>query len=111
MTLSKADQKLADEINAALDTNPRAVEKAMWYLASLQTDEELSQEATLKHNNVGFSSAHARFGAYCYGILGGGGQLYGKLLNDARKVAKRYARTQLLVRAKQRIAYMEARKK
>lgn len=111
MTLSKADQALVDQINHALDTNPRAVMKAIWILGSQQTPEELSQEATFKHNDVGFTAAHARFGAYCYGILGGGGQLYGKLLNDARKVAKRYARTQLLVRAKQRIAYMEARKK
>ena len=110
MTLSKADQRLVDEINAALDTNPRAVMKAMWYLGSLQTSEELSQEATLKHNNVGFSSAHARVGAYCYSILQRGGTLRGKLLNDARKVAKRYARTQLLDRAKQKIAHMEKQK-
>ena len=111
MTLSKADQKLVDDINYALDHNPRAVMKAVWYLGSLQTPEELSQEATLKHNNVGFSSAHARVGAYCYSILQGGGTLYGKLLNDARKVTKRYARTQLLDRAKQRIAYMEMKNK
>ena len=107
-SVRKADQPLVDAILKSLDTNNEAVEKAIRLLAERQTSEELAQEATLKHNNVGFSSAHARFGAYAYSVLKNGGHLKGKTLSVARHIAKRYARTQLLQIAKDKQARKEA---
>lgn len=107
-SVRKADQPLVDAILKSLDTNDEAVEKAIRLLAERQTSEELAQEATLKHNKVGFSSAHARFGAYAYGVLNSGGHLKGKTLSVARHIAKRYARTQLLQIAKDKQARKEA---
>lgn len=103
-SVRKADRPLVEQIIKSLDTNDRAVEKAMFLLGERQTQEELEQEATLKHNAVGFSSAHARFGALAYGIVKNGGHLRGKLLTVARHIAKRYARTQLLQIAKEKAA-------
>lgn len=108
-TVRKADQPIVDAILKSLEENDAAVEKAMLLLGRRQTPEELAQEATLKHNNVGFSSAHARFGALAYDIVSKGGHLKGKLLTVARHIAKRYARTQLLAIAKEKAAQKEAR--
>lgn len=108
-SVRKADQPLVDAILKSLDTNDAAVEKAIRILAERQTAEELAKEATLKHNLVGFSSAHARFGALAYDIVSKGGHLKGKLLTVARHIAKRYARTQLLAIAKEKAAQKEAR--
>lgn len=102
MRVRKADRELVDKIIKSLDTNPKAVERAMWLLAKRQTEEELELEATLKHNGVGFGAAHARFGAYVYGRLKAGQRLTGRTLNTARHIAKRYAATQLLEMAKAR---------
>lgn len=102
-SVRKADQKLVDEILKSLETNDRAVLRAMWLLAKRQTQDELAQEATLVHNGQGFSSAHARFGAFVYGRLKAGQTISQKTLNTARKITKQYARTQLLEMAKARL--------
>lgn len=103
-SVRKADRPLVDKIIHSLDTNNAAVERAMLLLGDRQTQEELANEATLKHNSIGFSSAHARFGAYVYGVLKNGGHLKGKTLTVARHIAKRYARTQLLQLAKDKLS-------
>lgn len=108
-SVRKADRTLVAQILNALETNDRAVERAMLLLGQRQTQDELEQEATLKHNAIGFSSAHARFGAYAYSVVRGGGRLKGNALAVARHIAKRYARTQLLQIAKEKIA-LEATK-
>lgn len=104
MTVRKADRPIVEAILKSLDDHPKAVERAMFLLGRRQTQEELSQEATLTHNNLGFSTVHARFGAYCYKILSNGGHLRGNTLATARHIAKKYANTQLLALAKERMA-------
>lgn len=98
--VKKADQPIVDSILKALDDNPRAVMKAIWIIGNNQTAEELAQEATLQHNGVGFTGTDARYGAYLYGQIVAGRSLSTKTLEGARKMAKKYARTQLLAAAK-----------
>lgn len=103
MSVRKADKPLVESILNSLETNDVAVEKAIFLLGQLQTDEELSQQATLKHNSVGFSTAHARFGAYAYGVILSGRHLSPKMMTQARYIVKQYARTQLLNIAKEKL--------
>lgn len=98
--IKKADQPIVDSILKALDENPRAVMKAIVIVGDNQTAEEMAQEATLQHNGVGFTGTDARFGTYLYGQIRSGRGLSPKMLESARKMAKKYARTQLLAAAK-----------
>lgn len=98
--VKKADQPIVDSILKALDENPRAVMKAIVILGRNQTEDELSQEATLQHNGIGFTGTDARYGTYLYHQIMAGKSLSQKSLTGARKLAKKYARTQLLAAAK-----------
>lgn len=98
--VTKADQPIVESIMKALDENPRAVMKAIVVLGRNQTEDELSQEATLQHNGIGFTGTDARYGTYLYHQILAGNSLSQKTLDGARKMAKKYARTQLLAAAK-----------
>jgi hypothetical protein len=98
--VKKADQPIVDSILTALDSNPRAVMKAIVILGRNQTEDELTQEATLQHNGLGFTGTDARYGTYLYHQILAGQSLSQKTLDGARKMAKKYARTQLLAAAK-----------
>lgn len=100
MAVKKADQPIVDSILKSLDENPRAVMKAIVILGRNQTEDELQQEATLQHNGVGFTGTDARYGTWLYGQIVAGKGLSAKMLEGARKMAKKYARTQLLAAAK-----------
>lgn len=99
MTVKKADQPIVDSILKALDENPKAVMRAIVIIGNNQTADELAQEATLQHNGVGFTGTDARYGTYLYGQIKSGRGLSAKMLEGARKMAKKYARTQLLASA------------
>lgn len=101
--MKKADQPIVDKIVKSLETNDRAVEKAILILGSYQTASEKESHAALVHNGQGFSRAHANFGMWAYNIIMSGGHLRGKALVKAREIALRYARTQLLDRAKEKL--------
>lgn len=100
MAVKKADQPIVDSILKALDENPRAVMRAIVVIGNNQTAEEMAQEATLQHNGVGFTGTDARYGTYLYGEIRSGRGLSAKMLEGARHMAKKYARTQLLASAK-----------
>lgn len=101
--MKKADQPIVDSIIKSLETNDRAVEKAILILGSYQTASEKECHAALVENGKGFSRAHANFGMWAYEILQSGGHLRGKAMTKARGIALRYARTQLLECAKQKM--------
>lgn len=97
--LKKADQPVVESILKALDENPQAVMRAIVIIGNNQTAEEMASEATLQHNGVGFTGTDARYGTYLYGQIKSGRGLSAKMLEGARKMAKKYARTQLLASA------------
>jgi len=77
---------------ALLDSNPRAVERAMVVLYKAQTLEERLSAQTTKRNGVGFSAFHAELGTEFARRVLGGRRLEGYDLARARKMAKRYTR-------------------
>lgn len=97
--VKKADQPIVASILKALDENPRAVMRAIVIIGNNQTAEEMALEATLSDNGVGFTGTDARYGTYLYGEIRAGRGLSQKMLDGARKMAKKYARTQLLASA------------
>lgn len=103
MAVKKADQPIVDSILKSLDENPRAVMKAIIILGNNQTEDELQQEATLQHNGIGFTGTDARYGTWLYGQIKAGNSLSAKMMEGARKMAKKYARTQLLAAAKAKL--------
>lgn len=103
MAVKKADQPIVDSILKSLDENPRAVMKAILILGRSQTEDELQQEATLQHNGVGFTATDARYGTWLYEQVSKGNSFSAKTLNGARRLAKKYARTQLLAAAKAKL--------
>lgn len=102
MAVKKADRPLVDEIIQALDTNPKAVERAIYILGSNQLPCELETRGCSVENGRGFSRAHANAGAWLFSIVQGGGHLRGKALDIGRSISKHYARTQLLEAAKRK---------
>lgn len=99
MSVKKADQPIVESILKALDESPKAVMRAIVIIGNNQTADELSQEATLQHNGVGFTGTDARYGTYLYNQIKAGRGLSPKMLEGARKMAKKYVRTQLLASA------------
>lgn len=101
--MRKADEPMVARIIKALDNNPEAVERAILLLGKEQTSNELNYHGALEHNGRGFSKAHAAYGTWAYDILKNGGHLHGHALAKCRHIAKRYARTQLLAAAKEKM--------
>jgi len=103
-----AERELVAKIETALDTNVVAVERAMLILYRFQTSDERESETTREHNMVGFAANDATVGsrivknvilrASSAGIPPGR-RLWGKSLEISRRIAKRYAGTQLLAAA------------
>ena len=87
--------RLIAAVDAALDTNPAAVERAIKLLFDRQTTAEQLREATLEDNGLGVRHNHARRIAYYGRWLARGRRLTGHHLDFARKIAQTYARTQL----------------
>lgn len=96
----KADNKLVEDIQNSLNTNPSAVVKAIRMLRDMQTADEQSSNATLQSNGRGFSMVDANYGTFLASVADRDGTLRGKLLNDARRLALKYSRTQLFEAAK-----------
>lgn len=101
--IRKEDRALVENILNALDTNPKAVIRAIKLIGEAQTVDELDSRATLQHNNVGFSATDAAYGTWLYSQIQAGVPLSDKALNAARKLVKKYARTQLLAAAKTKL--------
>jgi hypothetical protein len=98
----KADNELIERIRQSLETNPKAVCRAIMLLQRKQTADEQNSHATLQSNGVGFSMTDANYGSFLASVIAREGSLRGKLLTDARRLALKYHRTQLFQAAKER---------
>ena len=78
-------------IRAILDTNDKAVERAIVRLYDRQTRDEKTDESTKHHNNLGFNHGDAKKGTYYARWVLSGRTLTGSHLDRARRMAKRYA--------------------
>jgi len=76
-----------EEIEHMIDTNPRAVERAMVALLERQTADERQAPGARHHNRKGFSGHTARFGTYYARWVSSGRQLDGLHLEKARRIA------------------------
>lgn len=98
--------KLLDRIYKALET-AAGVERAIEILAANQTQDEWVEMATSHRNGVGFSGADARVGCLLAKRIRElsargypqGRRLYGQDLDNGRRIALKYARTQLFAAA------------
>lgn len=86
-----------DEIVELLDSNPRAVAKAMVLLYKAQTPAEKSEMQTSEHNRVGFDKVDARIGSKLAkviiqqgGIQGWSYHFHSNQLELATSIAKKY---------------------
>jgi hypothetical protein len=79
------------EIEALINTNDRAVERAMVAIWERQTRDEQVTEATRHHNGIGFSGWTAKSGTYFANWVRSGRSLTGRHLAKARKIALHHA--------------------
>jgi hypothetical protein len=79
------------EIEALINTNDRAVERAMVAIWERQTRDEQATETTRHHNGIGFSGWTAKSGTYYANWVRSGRSLSGKHLAKARKIALHHA--------------------
>lgn len=98
-----ADNALLERIHRHLDGNNEAVVRAIILIGDAQTQDEKEASAALQHNGVGWSMVDANYGNWLYGIAKEKGVFYGKNLDGARRLAKKYAKTQLMAHAKAKI--------
>lgn len=91
-----------EQIVQMLETNDKAVTRAVIAIYNRQTADEKTAQSTLKHNNVGFNGADAPYLSYCakYAI---DRKIYlsGKHLEKSRARIKKYS-SQLLEIANER---------
>lgn len=97
-----ADNALISQIYHALDHDPRAVAKAIYVVGSNQTESEKTCHAALNDNGIGWGRCDANFGQFLYEIVVKDGYVPAKLLGKARKMVRKYAKTQLFAKAKER---------
>lgn len=81
-----------EQIINLIETNDRAVNRAVLAIYKNQTSDEQNSEATLYHNNIGFSAADARLMTYYATYIEKTGSLSGTHLEKARKKIKKYWR-------------------
>ena len=81
-----------EEINEMLETNPRAVGRAMVALFNRQTEDEKRANDTKHSNGRGFAGYAARSGSYYAHWVLKGRTLTGRHLTKARKIALRHSR-------------------
>ena len=79
------------EIEALINTNDRAVERAMVAIWERQTADEQETQDTRHHNGIGFSGWTAKSGTYFARWVQSGRTLSGKHLVKARKIALHHA--------------------
>ena len=79
------------EIETLINTNDRAVERAMVAIWERQTRDEQAVETTRHHNGIGFSGWTAKSGTYFANWVQSGRTLSGKHLVKARKIALYHA--------------------
>jgi hypothetical protein len=81
-----------DRIVKLLNTNDRAVEKAIVAIYDRQTQDEKSTSSTNHTNHRGFRQNHASKGSYYARWVNSGRRLTGHHLANARKIALQYHR-------------------
>lgn len=81
-----------EDIVALLDRNNLAVERAIVYIYSKQTESEKSAAFTTETNNVGFNKFDAKTGTYLAKWILSGRHLSGEFLEKGRKLSKKYVR-------------------
>jgi len=79
------------EIEALINSNDRAVERAMVAIWERQTADEQETQDTRHHNGRGFAAWSARSGTYFSEWVRSGRRLTGKHLAKARKIALHHA--------------------
>lgn len=79
------------EIETLINTNDRAVERAMVAIWERQTRDEQATETTRHHNGIGFSGWTAKSGTYFANWVRLGRSLTGRHLAKARKIALHHA--------------------
>lgn len=79
-----------ESIKTMLETNDKAVARAVMALYQRQTADEQSSEETKHHNSVGFNAADARYLSYCATYAQRSGRLTGKHLIKARSKVIKY---------------------
>ena len=79
------------EIEALINSNDRAVERAMVAIWERQTADEQETQDTRHHNGRGFAAWSARSGTYFAEWVRSGRRLTGKHLVKARKIALYHA--------------------
>ena len=79
------------EIETLINTNDRAVERAMVAIWERQTRDEQETQDTRHHNGIGFSGWTAKSGTYFANWVRSGRSLSGKHLAKARKIALHHA--------------------
>jgi len=108
-----ADKELLAKVVRAIETNPAAVARALDLLFENQTAAEQSNESTEEDNGVGFAGCDARTGSWLVKTVLAEGRakgrpegelLRGKALQMGRRIALRYAKTQIFAAAKAKAA-------
>ena len=79
------------EIEALINSNDRAVERAMVAIWERQTADEQDTQDTRHHNGRGFAAWSAKSGTYFAEWVRSGRRLTGKHLVKARKIALYHA--------------------
>jgi len=79
-----------ESIKRLLETNVKAVERAMVVLLDRQTEDEQNNEQTKHLNGIGFSAVHARLGTYYGNWVRQGRCLTGHHVDKARRIAIKY---------------------
>jgi hypothetical protein len=79
------------EIEALINSNDRAVERAMVAIWERQTADEQATQDTRHHTGRGFAAWSARSGTYFAEWVRSGRRLTGKHLVKARKIALHHA--------------------
>ena len=91
------------DIDRILNSNPRAVGRAMIVLFERQTADEQQRSSTRHQNGRGFNAYSARSGSYYARWVQSGRQLTGRHLVKARLIALRHSR-QLVEEANDKLA-------
>jgi hypothetical protein len=101
--MTKATGWTKAEIIGLVESNDRAVERAVLALYARQTDDEQTGGYTGHLNARGFNKADASYGSYCARWVKKGNHLTGKHLGRCRALVKKYHR-QLVEEANLKLA-------
>lgn len=96
------------EIIELLETNDRAVAKAVWRIHQYQTEAERAVQATTEHNGVGFNAFDAEILSSFAEQINRGRTLSQKQMAIARKKMRKYAGQLARIAAEREKARREA---